>query len=65
MKLRRQQQIVVKADEEMRKDLVFPVLCMSGLHDVGSDRLLDLIVEAFPSPLDRPAPTVTVRLSAM
>src|SRR6185437_9337185 len=33
---------------------------MSGLHDVGSDRLLDLIVEAFPSPMDRPAPTVTV-----
>jgi elongation factor G len=49
-----EEHIVSGLDEEMRKDLVFPVLCMSGLHDVGSDRLLDLIVEAFPSPLDRP-----------
>ncbi len=49
-----EEHIVAGLDEEMRKDLVFPVLCMSGLHDVGSDRLLDLIVEAFPSPLDRP-----------
>ena len=53
-----EEHIVAGLDEEMRKDLVFPVLCMSGLHDVGSDRLLDLIVEAFPSPLDRPAPKV-------
>jgi elongation factor G len=55
-----EEHIVSGLDEEMRKDLVFPVLCMSGLHDVGSDRLLDLIVEAFPSPLDRPPATVTV-----
>ena len=49
-----EEHIVSGLDEEMREDRVFPVLCMSGLHDVGSDRLLDLIVEAFPSPLDRP-----------
>ncbi len=55
-----EEHIVSGLDEEMRKDLVFPVLCMSGLHDVGSDRLLDLIVEAFPSPLDRPANKVTL-----
>jgi len=55
-----EEHIVSGLDEEMRKDLVFPVLCMSGLHDVGSDRLLDLIVEAFPSPLDRPPATVTL-----
>lgn len=55
-----EEHIVSGLDEEMRKDLVFPVLCMSGLHDVGSDRLLDLIVEAFPSPLDRPPEKVTV-----
>jgi elongation factor G len=30
------------------------VLCLSGLHDIGSDWLLELIVEAFPSPADRP-----------
>ncbi|HVY94038.1 MAG TPA: elongation factor G [Bryobacteraceae bacterium] len=55
-----EEHIVAGLDEEMRKDLVFPVLCMSGLHDVGSDRLLDLIVEAFPSPLDRPPARVLV-----
>jgi len=55
-----EEHIVAGLDEEMRKDLVFPVLCMSGLHDVGSDRLLDLIVEAFPSPLDRPAAKVMI-----
>jgi elongation factor G len=55
-----EEHIVAGLDEEMRKDQVFPVLCMSGLHDVGSDRLLDLIVEAFPSPLDRPPVKVTL-----
>jgi elongation factor G len=55
-----EEHIVAGLDEEMRKDLVFPVLCMSGLHDVGSDRLLDLIVEAFPSPADRPPAKVMV-----
>ena len=53
-----EEHIVSGLDEEMREDRVFPVLCMSGLHDVGSDRLLDLIVEAFPSPIDRPASKV-------
>ncbi len=60
-----EEHIVSGLDEEMRKDLVFPVLCMSGLHDVGSDRLLDLIVEAFPSPLDRPPAKVTLNGNAV
>lgn len=45
--------IIAGIDEEMREMRIFPVLCMSGLHDIGSDWLLDLIVEAFPSPADR------------
>jgi len=55
-----EEHIVTGLDEEMREDKLFPVLCMSGLHDVGSDRLLDLIVEAFPSPADRPPAKVTL-----
>lgn len=55
-----EEHIVSGLDQEMREDKIFPVLCMSGLHDVGSDRLLDLIVEAFPSPADRPAARVTL-----
>ncbi|HKD08422.1 MAG TPA: elongation factor G [Bryobacteraceae bacterium] len=45
--------IIAGIDEEMREMRIYPVLCMSGLHDIGSDWLLDLIVEAFPSPADR------------
>ncbi|MFN0028783.1 MAG: elongation factor G [Acidimicrobiales bacterium] len=33
---------------------VFPVVCGSSASGVGVDRLLDLIVEEGPSPLDRP-----------
>ncbi len=46
--------IIAGIDEEMREMRIFPVLCVSGLHDIGSDWLLNLIVEAFPSPADRP-----------
>lgn len=54
-----EEHIISGLDEEMRECRVFPVLCMSGLHDIGSDWLLELIVEAFPSPADR-APTRVV-----
>ncbi|HVW86473.1 MAG TPA: elongation factor G [Bryobacteraceae bacterium] len=50
-----EEHIISGIDEEMREMRIFPVLCLSGLHDIGSDWLLELIVEAFPSPADRPA----------
>jgi len=34
---------------------LFPVLCGAGLRGVGSQPLLDAIVEYLPSPVDRPA----------
>ena len=49
-----EEHVISGVDEEMRELRIFPVLCMSGLHDIGSDWLLNLIVEAFPSPADRP-----------
>ncbi|MDP9169031.1 MAG: elongation factor G [Acidobacteriota bacterium] len=49
-----EEHIISGIDEEMREMRIFPVLCMSGLHDIGSDWLLELIVEAFPSPGARP-----------
>jgi elongation factor G len=49
-----EEHIITGLDEEMRERRVFPVVCMSGSHNIGSDMLLDLIAEAFPSPLDRP-----------
>ncbi len=55
-----EEHVISGLDEEMREMRIFPVLCMSGLHDIGSDWLLNLIVEAFPSPADRPAAKVTL-----
>jgi elongation factor G len=49
-----EEHIVSGLDEEMREMRVFPIVCMSGPHNIGSDMLLNLIEEAFPSPLDRP-----------
>ena len=39
----------------VRERKLFPVLCAGGLHNTGSDLILDFIVEHFPSPVDRPA----------
>ncbi len=55
-----EEHIIAGIDEEMREMRIFPVLCVSGLHDIGSDWLLNLIVEAFPSPADRPPAKVTL-----
>ncbi len=37
--------------EEMNELRVFPVLCASALHNVGTDQILDFIVEYMPSAL--------------
>jgi elongation factor G len=50
-----EEHIISGLDEEMRENRVFPIVCMSGPHNIGSDMLLNLICEAFPSPCDRPA----------
>ncbi len=49
-----EEHIVAGLDEETREKRVFPVLCMSGLHNIGTDKLLGFIAEAFPSPVERP-----------
>ncbi len=43
-----------QAVREMR---IFPVLCASALHNVGTDLLLDFIVSHLPAPVDRGAVT--------
>src|SRR5204863_2244749 len=35
---------------------IFPVLCASGLHNVGSDQILNFVVEQLPTPLEHAAP---------
>jgi elongation factor G len=37
----------------VREMRVFPVMCASALHNIGSDLLLDLIVEDMPNPTER------------
>jgi elongation factor G len=55
-----EEHIIQGLDEEMREMRVFPIVCMSGPHNIGSDMLLNLIVEAFPSPADRPPVHLTL-----
>lgn len=43
-----------------KEDRVFPVLCASSLHNVGTDLLLDFILEYFPAPTTGGVVTGTV-----
>jgi elongation factor G len=45
----------------VREMRLFPVLCASGLHNIGSDQILNLIVENLPAPTDRG--TITGKLN--
>jgi elongation factor G len=38
----------------VRELRIFPVLCASAAHNVGTDRILDFMVENFPPPGERP-----------
>ena len=40
--------------QAIRERRIYPVLCASGLHNVGSDLLLNFIVENFPAPTEHP-----------
>ncbi len=37
----------------IRERRIFPVLCAAGLHNIGSDQILEFCVENLPSPIDR------------
>ena len=39
--------------QAVREDRVFPVFCASALRNIGTDRLLDFMVEDDPAPADR------------
>jgi elongation factor G len=41
--------------EELDLNQLYPVLCMSGLRNIGTDRLLEFIAESFPAPNEIPA----------
>jgi elongation factor G len=37
----------------VRELRIFPVMCASGLHNIGADQILDFIVENMPAPTER------------
>src|SRR6185295_4876135 len=47
-----------QAVREMR---VFPVMCASALHNIGTDLVLNFIVDNFPSAAERPPVAAVVK----
>lgn len=39
--------------EAVRQMRIFPVMCASALHNIGTDLVLDFVVEHFPNPAER------------
>ena len=52
--------IVEGLNAGIRDQRIFPVLCTSGLHNVGTDRILDFVVDNLPAATERPAPEVKI-----
>ncbi len=50
--------------EAVRNMRMFPVLCASGVHNIGSDLILNFCVENFPNPAERGAWNGTLNGSA-
>ena len=46
------EQILEGLSLAVRERRVYPVLCGSALHNIGTDQLLDFIVENFPAPIE-------------
>ena len=46
------EQILTGLRQAIRERRIYPVLCASGLRNIGTDSLLNFIVENFPAPTD-------------
>ncbi len=46
------EQILTGLRQAIRERRIYPVLCASGLHNIGTDALLNFIVENFPAPTE-------------
>ncbi len=46
--------------DAVRESRIFPVLCGSALHNIGTDLLMNFLLDFYPNPLERPALKVTV-----
>ncbi len=45
--------ISVGLREAVRQMRIFPVLCASGLHNIGTDLILNFVLDDFPAPADQ------------
>ncbi len=45
--------IVAGLNQAVRDMRIFPVLCASALHNIGTDQVLDFMLDHFPAPTDR------------
>jgi elongation factor G len=48
--------IVDGLKQGLRELRISPILCASGIHNIGVDQILDLIVDDFPAPTEREIP---------
>ncbi|HEY2014373.1 MAG TPA: elongation factor G, partial [Bryobacteraceae bacterium] len=53
-------QIVEGLKQGVREMRIFPVMCASALHNIGTDLILNFIVDDLPAPIERDAVTATV-----
>jgi elongation factor G len=53
-------QIAEGLKQGLREMRIFPVMCASAFHNIGSDLILNFIVENLPSPVEREAIPATV-----
>ena len=52
--------IVEGLKQGVREMRIFPVMCASGLHNIGTDHVLDFLIEDMPGPTEREAVPVVV-----
>jgi elongation factor G len=48
--------IIDGLNQALRELRIFPVLCASSLHNIGSDQILNFVVENLPAPVEREVP---------
>ncbi|HZD18839.1 MAG TPA: elongation factor G [Actinomycetota bacterium] len=56
-----EEEVVLGVKRGFAEARIAPVLCASAAKPIGVDRLLQFIVDEFPSPVDRPPVTVTTK----
>ena len=52
------EELVAGLQTAVRTGAVVPVFCASGSENIGTDRLLEALVQYTPSPVDRPLPAI-------